>query len=1067
MAADVKEDPSRPDDTTTPVTPPASTGGEFPIGFPVEGWDRYEFIALIAEGGMGRVYKAMDRVLMRPVALKFLRDEDPGLVERFMREARTQAQVHHENICKVYEVGEIRGRHYIAMQFIEGDNFAASADRLPLEQKIVIMKRVAEAVQAAHRVGLIHRDLKPSNVMIEPGVDGGWVPYVVDFGLARDVTGAGLTLTGVALGTPAFMAPEQAHGGSQGIDRRTDVYGLGATLYAVLAKTPPFQGASALEVMVKVLEDEPVPLDRAAAGVPKDISRIVMKCLEKDRQRRYDSAKAVAEDLQRYLDGEPVLARPAGLFYRLTKKARRNPAVVWVASAALIAVLVVLGLWTQTRRAATQRAQAAQAFGQKVARAEDLLWKARTIELHDTRPTVNLVRKYLGEIERDMKSIGPVAEGPGSFALGRGHLALGEIEEARAHLERAWKMGYQNPDVAYSLGHVLGLLYRRELIEVGRIADTRERDRARAEAERTLREPALEYLRQSAGNELTTPVFLEALLAFYENKYQLGAEKARAAFEQVPWLYQAKVLEGKSLNAIAIQLMKQGRSVDAREAIESAGEALRRAAAIGRSDPEVYAGLATLYEAIVYESVWNRGGFDQDAFDKLVASSESCLRADPDHSLAYETLAEGYLALTEYNVARGADASQPLEKAIAAGTEAVRLDPNRPHARSQLGYAYWEMAKVEAGHKRDPRALFDRAEDHLKHAASLRPPDYYLWCLQGLVSLDRAGAEVAMGTGNPRLHYETAISSFRQASTLRHDEPSLLVNVAVALQRLAELLSERSPEDARLLCEQALGALEESMKLNPQLFWTHHVRGDVHGLQGSLDVAEGHDPAQQLNQARACYLKALELNPQDSEVTWRLSDLCRVQAQWEIDNERSPDAWLSRARGGVRETNPVTEVDVEVRLANIDVTQGRWEMHVGRTPLAVLGRAQRKLEIFASTSFGAALAWESLAEVHMLRARWLSAHGGDPARDLEEALNLTARALPWEYTRKRISLLRAETLLLKARRERSSIEKCALAREALTLLEAVTGCTFAREKHRLELIHTASKASLDCRPTTQ
>lgn len=1043
------------------MTPAASARGEFPVGFPVEGWDRYEFVELIAEGGMGRVYKALDPVLRRPVALKFLRDEDPGLVERFLREARTQAQVHHENICQVYEVGEVRGKHYIAMQFIEGNNFAVSADRLPLEQKIVIMKKVAEAVQAAHRVGLIHRDLKPSNVMIEPADDGGWVPYVVDFGLARDITGAGLTLTGVALGTPAFMAPEQAQGGSHGIDRRTDVYGLGATLYAVLAKTPPFQGASALEVMVKVLEDDPVPLDRAAAGVPQDISRIVMKCLEKDRQQRYDSAKAVAEDLQRYLDGEPVLARPAGLLYRLMKKARRNPAVVWVASAALIALLVLLGLWTQTRRAATQRARAAQAFGQKVTRAEELLWRARTIELHDIRPTVNVVRKYIGEIEQEMKSIGEVAEGPGYFALGRGYLALGENQEARVHLERAWKLGYQTPDVAYSLGHVLGRLYREQLIGLGRIADARERDRTRAEAERTLRRPALDYLRHSAGNVLATPVYLEAQLAFYEDKYQVAAEKARTAFEQVPWLYEAKVLEGKCFNAFAIQLMQQGRSAEARAAIDGAADAFRRAAAIGRSDPEVYAGLATLYQAVVYDHVWNRGEFDHGVFEKLVVSAESCLRADPDHSLAYETLAEGYLALAEYNVARGQAASHPLEKAIAAGTEAVRLDPKRPHARSQLGYAYWEMAKVEAGRKRDPRGFLDKAEDHLNQAVSLRPPDQYTWCLQGLVSLDRAGAEVAMGDGNPRLHYETAISDFRQAARLKRDEASLLVNVAVGLEALAELLCERSPDEARLLSEQALSALEEAMKLNPQLYWIHHAAGDVHKVLAFLEAEAGQDPAQQSSQARAGYVKALELNPQDFEVRWRLSELCRLQAQWELDNARSPEAWLTEARDALREPTASTEEGAEVRVAKIDLTQGRWELQRGRSPLAALGRAQKQLEIAVSSSFGAALAWEPLAEVHVLRGKWLVRQRRDPSRDIEEALSLTARALPWEYTRKRISVLRAETLLLKAQSRKTSDEECALAREALTLLEAATGCTFALEKHRLALIQEATET---CQP---
>jgi len=276
---------------------------------------------------MGEVYKAWDKGLQRYVALKYLRFDDPELVERLFREARAQARIDHPGVCEVYEVGEEDGRPFIAMQYVEGPQLDEAARDMTLEQKVLIIKQVAEAVSAAHAAGLIHRDLKPANIKIEETDDGRLRPYVLDFGIAREQEVSGLTITGQILGTPGYLSPEQARGDTAALDRRTDVFSLGVILYELLGGRSPFAGDSDAEVLVNLLEGEPLPLRRAAPNVPRDLETVVMTCLEDRRDRRYQSARELAGDLGRFLDGEPIQARPISLISRFVRRSRRTKSV--------------------------------------------------------------------------------------------------------------------------------------------------------------------------------------------------------------------------------------------------------------------------------------------------------------------------------------------------------------------------------------------------------------------------------------------------------------------------------------------------------------------------------------------------------------------------------------------------------------------------------------------------------------------------------------------------------------------------------------------------------------------
>ncbi|MEW6733831.1 MAG: serine/threonine-protein kinase [Acidobacteriota bacterium] len=311
--------------------------------YPVANWDRYEFIKKLGEGGMGQVYLVRDPRLKRQIAIKFLKHIDRELSQRFTYEAQAQAKVEHEHICKVYEVGEVEGHRYIAMQFINGRSLREMMQQVTLEQNVKLIKQVAEALHAAHKNGLIHRDIKPDNIMVEWSEEGELRPYIMDFGLAKQTDIKGQTITGTIMGTPAYMSPEQVRGEINQLDRRSDVYSLGATFYELLVGKPPF-GTNAMEILRKVVDQEPTPIRKLNSSLPVDLETIVMKCLEKDPKQRYASTKQLAEDLERYLNAEPIQAKPVSLFYRVQKLAQKHRLLVGLSTAVFLVIIVLTGL---------------------------------------------------------------------------------------------------------------------------------------------------------------------------------------------------------------------------------------------------------------------------------------------------------------------------------------------------------------------------------------------------------------------------------------------------------------------------------------------------------------------------------------------------------------------------------------------------------------------------------------------------------------------------------------------------------------------------------------------------
>ena len=360
----------------------------------------YEILAELGRGGMGVVYKARHIELNRLVALKMVLagvHVGPRELARFRSEAAAVAALQHPNIVQVYEVGEQDGRPYFALEFVDGGSLAQRLTGAPLPPRwsAQLLEQLARTIHFAHQRGIVHRDLKPANILLasresrvespEPvfglsTLDSGLsTPKITDFGLAKQIqTGAALTQSGTVLGTPSYMAPEQALGKNREVGPAADIYALGAILYEMLTGRPPFRAETSLDTMLQVASEEPVPLSRLQPKLPRDLQTICLKCLHKEPWNRYPTAEALADDLNRFLIGEPIQARPVGTPERLVKWARRRPSLAALILLALSSAIAGFALmcreWNEEKNRREKLQAAQEEKDQALARAEASLY---------------------------------------------------------------------------------------------------------------------------------------------------------------------------------------------------------------------------------------------------------------------------------------------------------------------------------------------------------------------------------------------------------------------------------------------------------------------------------------------------------------------------------------------------------------------------------------------------------------------------------------------------------------------------------------------------------------------
>jgi eukaryotic-like serine/threonine-protein kinase len=973
---------------------------------------RYIQLEFLGQGGMARVFKAIDPTLNRTVALKIVKVDDPRIAHRLLLEARSQARIEHENVCKIYEAGEVEGKPYIAMQHIAGETLK-QIKSLNLKQKVELIRQVAEGVHAAHRAGLIHRDLKPSNILIEQR-DTGPIAYVVDFGLAHENQGSSQSMSELVVGTPAYMSPEQAKGEKHKFNASTDVYGIGATLYEIVTGRAPFEGASTTEILMKVVDQEPVPPRKIDRTVPTDLQTIIMKCLEKNPERRYKSARSLSDDLSRFLDGDPILAKRATLFYRFNKKVKKYPIISGLIAAAVVAVIIFAAIAGFVQWRAKEQAKLFQEFGQEVTRIEAIMRYAYLLPLHDVQNEKNQVVQRLNEIRNRMNLLGKMAYGPGYYSIGRGYLSLHHYQAAYDNLMQAWqKYNYHEPEVANALGLSLAMLYQEKLGEAGRTYSKDEIQKIRTELRTKYRDPALKYIRLSTSE---LPEYTSALIAFLEEDYAQALKQSEAATKKVTWLYEGHLLQGNVFVALGNTQQAIGKTEDANKYYESAKQAYVKAAAKGQSDPEIYEGLCALHASVIRMQINHAGTFSEQFLQDGINYCKKTQQADSKNINSYLIATVIFTDRSFNQRARGIDDSDSISSAIKSAQSALKIEPENSAAHAALGQAIATRADAELDHGQNPIPSLDEADFHYRKALAKMPMDHRTLYNLGGSLMQRGRYESSTGKDATR-SFENSLQYLEKATKENPTSAMYLNQLCLAYFYKGEFENQFGL-DPRNSLEHAIAVSQKSSALNPAYVNSYIMTAATYLYLADAQIDRSQNAIPSLDSAINLYNKSLTLDPKN---TYSHAGLGIAFFKKGLSLERAkkdPLSMVSSARDALRKS---IEENAEIMetysvLAEVELLAARDAINKHQSPVPVFNEAQRVLQNGLSKQPDSFQCLRSKAFLHLLRAQYLESRGQGTTDEITEGIEAANRSLKQNSQLSDAYAYRGKLFLLRAKK---------------------------------------------------
>lgn len=878
---------------TASQEPPARGHANTAIAPHLAAWPRYAIDSCLGQGGMAVVYKARDRKLGRTVALKLMRSVHPHMADRFLREARAQARLHHPAVCQIFEAGEYEGTPYIAMEYLPGEQLHLVRSPMSLEEKVSVVREVALALQAAHSLGILHRDIKPHNILVQQREDRRWHAKVLDFGLARDTTTSeGMTESGSILGTPAYMSPEQARGAVTSLDHRTDIYSIGAVLYHLLTGAAPFSGSSTSEVLMRVVNEDPVPVERCTPAMPADLAAITMKCLRKEAHLRYDSAQALADDLGRYLAGAPVLAVRGSWAYTARRRARQHRVLIGTALVGMLAMAALIAMKVRDQRNSDRRARLSHELGREVELSEQFLRAADLLPLHDVRREQEVVLANIRRTQAKLPTLDREEAALAEHALGRAYLALRKYAEAATHLQAALDKGLADGSVYYQLGLALGGQYQQAVRVIERQGDPEWQAARKQELARRYLEPAQAHFQKTSPASLDSPDYARARIAFFRNELALAEEGATSALAKQPWRYELSELLGDIYYTRVIELIQRGAYPDARAALRSALTNYQAAAQVARSNAALH-----LSEA----SAWARqmaldmlqGASPEHAAEQSLAACARAAAANPDakEESIFHIEYDVYFSLVFHDREHGRDPALAIEKALASARNGIMKNPQNPFFHDAAATVLIFQARELLTKGEDAGKLLGTARAYLHKAIELNPNIARHFNDRGGLGLVQCHQRLFLGLDCEAILPEI-LADFKRARQL---SPRVFAANELLLKGLAQYAEYRLRQGAspRPLLGEAQGWLAEARRLGVSNAIAHQSLGAL--FLASAEYALGHQEGAdaELAGAEVELTEALRLNADAAPTYISLSRLYRMRARL-ARAQRQPVADLLR-----------------------------------------------------------------------------------------------------------------------------------------------------------------------------
>ena len=759
--------------------------------------------------------------------------------------------------------------------------------------------------------------------MIEQRTDGGFRPVLMDFGLARESGDShGLTESGAVMGTPAYMSPEQARGEARRLDRRSDVYSLGATLYEVLVGRPPFEDQTVINILLKVMNDPPTPLRSLDPQIPEAVELVVSKCLNKEPEQRYQTAKALAEDLGRYLSTERVQAKRLSYTYRLTYWARQNRTLAALAAILCVTVISALGIGIRARiiavqkeRRAKEQAELSRRIGQSV---QDLEWVARTaylLPLHDTSYEQKLVRDRMTEIQQELQGhsdIGPRLE---AYARGRGLLALHDFGGAQTELARAERLGHVDLELDYALGRALGELYSQALDDARKSGDKSFFEKRKAELDAELLRPALRYLQRSRALRSVSSLYVEGLIAYFQQDFDLALTRAEQAQKLAPWLYEAVKLGGDVLLERARAERDRGEHDRAAQHFAESVARYKQAAEIGRSDHSVHEALAEAY--IRWEELdYFRGKNPEPYLQEALRAADKALVAAPKASHGHTKKAFAYSFFADYLKQKNLipAAIKAREQQISESNLSTSLHVDDAYAHLIKGIALHRFAELTS---QNQQLLLKQSQNEL--ALSIKINHRFPWAYNDYAIALLAESKLQQQSNqSPIDTIQRAVALAEQALTIDPGYIYAMNTIALSSLRASTWLIEHG-QDPSVWIEKGIQAAQQALKINQNYSFAYGNIGTILMNKSFYELLAGINLSGSKAACISSFHQMINISGSSADVQSYIAILHHFEALQILQNKNNPSATIDEGLKAIEScTNTINKdpycIDAQARL---------------------------------------------------------------------------------------------------------------------------------------------------------